>query len=397
MIMNSELDALLGRRVILGFQGTEPTDPEPQALAELFRRRAVGGVLLYGRNIVSPEQTARLCNFFWESHPDPKGAVSYGVPTAPLIFVDQEGGKVQRLVASKGFLGFAAAEDIANSMSPAEAESFYAKLAQEARSVGFSGVFAPCVDLKGNPGCSIIGPLGRSFGSDPAVVAAYGAAVLKGFRSAGVIGSAKHFPGHGLCGGDTHEQLVDITESFQDAELEPYRMLVREGAIDIVMSAHVRHNGIDPVEPVTFSKRWLQEILRGEIGFKGVIVADDLHMGALQRNYTLEQTVVKALQAGGDLLMFSNNPLALKDVERSEDQRVKELAASKTGYSETGGSRLDKFASGDVPGVAIVEQVVAIIKRALAAGELSEQSLIESDGRVQQLQADCMSWRAKLC
>ena len=142
-----------------------------------------------------------------------------------------------------------------------------------------------------------------------------------------VLNCIKHFPGHGRASGDSHEGLVDITNTWTEEELEPFRLLIKTGKVDAVMSAHLLHQGIDAEFPGTLSSVWLS-MLRDDLNFEGVIVSDCLHMGAMIRRFSLDEIVVHGLNAGIDLFYFSNNPLAAQEagVRHSSDSGEDHIA-----------------------------------------------------------------------
>lgn len=173
--------------------------------------------------------------------------------------------------------------------------------------VGFNLDFAPCVDLNVNSQSPAIGALGRSFSADPRRVSADAQAFAQGLGSAGVLSCLKHFPGHGSAAGDSHLGFTDVTTTWDSSEPVPYRALIGQDAVDMVMTAHVFNAALDPEYPASLSWRITTGLLRGDLGFTGVIVTDDLQMRAVTDKYSLEQTVRLALDAGADILLFGNN------------------------------------------------------------------------------------------
>jgi beta-N-acetylhexosaminidase len=174
---------------------------------------------------------------------------------------------------------------------------------------GFSVNFAPVVDLDLNPDNQVIGKFGRSFGKSGAnTVTVYAEQVIAAHHEAGVLTALKHYPGHGSSTADSHEGYVDITRTWSDIELEPYRQLIGSGYADFVMVGHLIDTEIDAsgVKPSSLSRVWINDTLRNSLGFKGVVITDDLEMGAIRDHYGLEETVVRAVNAGVDVLLFSN-------------------------------------------------------------------------------------------
>ena len=299
MSLSSAFEKKIGQLIVVGFHGTRPEDAGVQRMLEQVAQGQVGGVALFRYNIESKQQLETLIAAFL--------AVDTELPL--LIGVDQEGGKVQRLSSTNGFSDFHSAKHVANTLSINEALTYYQSLGQMLGAVGINFDWAPCVDVDDTPGCPVIGGIERSYSSAPETVVNYASAMLEGLRSHGVIGCLKHFPGHGRVGGDTHEGLVEITESWSELELEPYRQLIARGGVDCVMSAHLVHQTVDPDIPATLSKKWLDR-LRHDFAYDGVIISDCLHMGAMVKHFPLPDVVVRGLNAGLDMLLFSNNPLA---------------------------------------------------------------------------------------
>jgi len=140
-------------------------------------------------------------------------------------------------------------------------------------------------------------------------VARYGAGFVEAHRAVGLLTTLKHFPGHGSSTADSHEGFVDITDSWQASELEPYRTLMAQGLADMVMVGHLYHADYSDAgaqTPSSLSPQWIEGVLREELNYDGVIISDDLEMGAIRQHFTLEETVTKAVRAGMDVLLFSN-------------------------------------------------------------------------------------------
>ena len=162
------------------------------------------------------------------------------------------------------------------------------------------------VDLDVNPTNPIIGALERAFSADPKVVTSQGLAYLAGLHDAGVAGTLKHFPGHGSSTADTHLGWVDITKTWTEQELIPFREIVAAGATDAVLVAHVFDSDLDPTYPASLSSAVIDGMLRGDLGFDGVVITDDLQMGAIRQEYGYETAVERAILAGADILTIAN-------------------------------------------------------------------------------------------
>lgn len=306
-------DQKVGQLVVMGIAGTSTADPAVQEALAQVRAGQLGGVVLYRYNITGPQQVQALNRALAEANPWPQYPL--------LIALDQEGGLVQRLRASNGFFDTPSAEDVASQQTPAEARQTWSAMARMVAGAGFNFNFAPVVDLRGDPAdpqhlpaSPVIGELGRAFSDDPDTIVRYATEFIGAHHDAGVLTALKHWPGHGLAGGDTHLGLVDVTGTAQAIEQAPFRRLVQAGLADAVMTAHLVNRHIDPDWPVTLSERFIGPLLRERDGFGGVVITDDLHMGAIQLQHSEREAVVRSILAGNDLLIFSNNPAAATNV-----------------------------------------------------------------------------------
>jgi beta-N-acetylhexosaminidase len=164
-------------------------------------------------------------------------------------------------------------------------------------------------DLNINPDNQIIAKYGRAFGKDAATVTKYALAFINAHHHAGLLTALKHFPGHGSSAADSHEGFVDITDTWQPQELQPYTDLIKAGYSDFVMVGHLIHRAYTQTKeqlPASLSYEWITGVLRGQLGFKGVVISDDLEMGAIRQHFKLKEVVTRAVMAGMDVLLFSN-------------------------------------------------------------------------------------------
>ena len=292
-------DPLIGEMLMLGFLGADASAAWAQRLARQISLGQVGGVVFLGHNFKSRAGVTGLTSMF----------ASAGNTTRPLISLDQEGGAVQRLGSKLGYASIPRASEVAGAMSPKKARALYAGMAAEERAAGFNFNLAPVVDLAIDPTNPVIGKWGRAWGRDPNTVTAYASAFLDAHHGARVACALKHFPGHGSSRGDSHDGFVDITGTWTKAELEPFAALARKGSADAVMTAHLYHRDFagNTDEPVTLSHRAIEGVLRGEFGYAGVVITDDLDMGAIRSRYSLDEAVVRAIAAGNDIVMLSNS------------------------------------------------------------------------------------------
>jgi len=291
----------IGQMLMMGFHGTS-AKPGSQICKDI-RRYNLGAVILFDynpvdkskpKNIASKVQVAQLTKELQACSRDGK----------LLIAVDQEGGRVQRLKNRYGFYGkFPKASDVVK-MDQAQIKRVYEKMAEELKSVGINYDLAPVVDLDINPHNHVIHGLGRSYGKDPQSVAKYASLFIDAMHRQGVLTSLKHFPGHGSSEGDTHKGFVDVTHLWSERELEPYRLLNHKA--DTVMVAHVFNKNLDPLYPASLSKKTVDGLLRQKLGFGGVVITDDLQMGAISKKYGLRESIRLAVNAGDDILLFGN-------------------------------------------------------------------------------------------
>jgi beta-N-acetylhexosaminidase len=297
-----QLQQDIGEMLLVGFRGT--TINENSHIVRDITEYHVGNVILFEydaptgtrhRNISSPNQVKELCN---DLQKYAKGHL--------LIGVDQEGGTVTRLRTQDGFPKTLSAQASAQAGEKSVVENALV-IAQELSAAGINLNFAPCVDVNTNPNCPIIGKLGRSFSSVPTLVARYARHWIDVQSKQGIISCLKHFPGHGSATGDTHAGLVDVTKTWQESELKPYRELIEGGGVEMIMVAHVINQQLGGDLPASLSPLVVREKLRNELGFNGVVVTDDLAMGAITKHYGLEEALKMAILAGCDMLCLSNN------------------------------------------------------------------------------------------
>jgi len=306
-INGSQLSQEIGQMIMVGFHGTKLTDPEVQETLQLAREGKIGGVIFFGYNIVNPRQVRKLTTAFQQAQPD------------LLIGIDQEGGRVKRLSARNGFEDFPSAKEVADTQSPLQAYQTYLKMAQMIKFAGFNLNFAPVVDLHADSTgheCPVIGKIERSYSANINQVVDYAPAFVSAHRKIGILTSLKHFPGHGYARRDSHKGMVDITATSCPQEQDVFYRLIEAGKVDTVMSGHLIHRKWDAQYPTTLSSHVLKNYLRERVKYDGVIITDDLHMGAIGQHYNLEEVAIQAIRAGNDILLFSNNKAAAKGVKK---------------------------------------------------------------------------------
>ncbi len=284
---NSNLRKQIGQLLVIGFDGAEMS----ASLQTLLQDVQPAGIILFARNIVAAEQTHQLIL-------DCQAAVP-----APLFnCVDLEGGRVDRF---RNVLGSA----------PAAAEVFatgnrnlFRKhgevIGQCCRALGFNVDFAPVVDLSFEASRSVMSS--RAVSADPKQVVLYAREFLAGLRNAKIIGAGKHFPGLGEAALDTHHELPSVQKAWKpmwEEDLYPYRVLRRE--FPMVLVGHAGYPAVTRDNtPASLSKKWITDILRKKIGFRGLIVSDDLEMGGVLAAAPIEEAAVEHIRAGGDLCLI---------------------------------------------------------------------------------------------
>jgi beta-N-acetylhexosaminidase len=298
----SHLDAMIGQMILVGFPGDDEKNEGVIAVRDQLAKSVVGGVVLFPENIGSRDKVRNLIAYLRNARSNP----------VPFIAVDQEGGKVQRLNRWNGHDHFPSAESVGRNpsfASPDAAKRLYAQMAAELADAGFNMNLGPVVDLNLNPNNPVIGARGRSFGADPNTVTELATAFIEAHRAANIVTVAKHFPGHGSSTVDSHKALADISETWREVELEPYRRLAKAGKLDAVMIGHLYHPRFSDIEklPASLSAKAVQSLRTKDwIDFNGVVISDDMEMGAVRDDFTLEERAVKAINAGTDLVVFSN-------------------------------------------------------------------------------------------
>jgi beta-N-acetylhexosaminidase len=302
-----DLRARIAQMLMVGFRGTDAATAAT-ALADI-EQLGLGGVVLFGvdqssgasvRNIVSPAQLGALTGALQEA----AGRSGIGVPL--LVAVDEEGGHVARLNPDRGFPSPESAASLGALDDDGHTRAAGAAVGQTLREAGINLNLAPVVDLNLNPDNPVIGALDRSFSPDPEVVSRQAAAFIEGSHDAGTLTTLKHFPGHGSSIGDTHLGVADVTDNWQEVELDPYRSLVAGGLADTVLTAHVFNARLDAEHPATLSRPTITGILREQIGFDGVVLSDDMQMGAIRDAYGYPEAVALAIEAGVDILTIAN-------------------------------------------------------------------------------------------
>ncbi|HEY4159087.1 MAG TPA: beta-N-acetylhexosaminidase [Polyangiaceae bacterium] len=278
----TDLESSSARLLVVGFHG-KSVSPDLRALLD----RGVGGVILFSRNVGSAEDVAALC-----------ADIKHAAARPLVIAVDQEGGQVARL--RQGFTPIPSARVIGASDDPSVAHDVGALIGRELRAVGVDMDYAPVLDVDTNASNPVIGA--RAFSRDAARVSALGVAFAAGLASAGVAACGKHFPGHGDTLQDSHHTLPRLPHALnrlEALELLPFRAAIAAG-VPALMTAHVIFEALDAERPATMSRRVVRELLRGSMGYQGLVVSDDIEMRAIADHFGVEELVTHGLEAGVD-------------------------------------------------------------------------------------------------
>jgi beta-N-acetylhexosaminidase len=361
LIAHMSIEQKVGQLIVVGFEGTRINADIKSNISQHF----VGGVTLFARNIQSPRQLARLTTDLQKLTQE----TEHRIPL--FIATDQEGGWVARLKTGATVLPGNMALGAAGSAELAEQAGKITAI--ELAAVGINLNFAPVMDVNNNPRNPVIDR--RSFGEGPDLVSRLGSAYIKGLQQNGVLATTKHFPGHGDTTVDSHTDLPTVShdvERIRAIELKPFRAAI-EANVAAIMTAHIVYSALDADRPATLSQRILTTLLRGELGFDGLIITDDMEMKAIDRRYRTGEAVVMAIAAGADMVLtlwtyqnqlevFDALVSAVKSGRISEDrinQSVERILKYKTAFGA--------FDSEDATPLKAIELVGSAPHRRIAA------------------------------
>lgn len=289
------LDIKIGQMILIGF----PQARVDEKVLEEIRQGKVGSIIIFEKNIPAKNSYAELKKITWTYQQ---------AASIPLfIAIDQEGGRVNRLKEKYGFPRSVSAAKLGK--FTLDSARFYAETtAATLAGLGINVNFAPVVDLSSNPTNPIIAKPERAFSAQADSVTLFAREVIRQHRKLGVVSVLKHFPGHGSSKDDTHLGIADVTTTWNENELSPYRVLIDSGEVDAVMTAHIVNKKLDKAgNPGTLSKKVIDSLLRKQFHFNGVVFSDDMQMHAITKHYGLEEAIKLAINAGVDILTFSNN------------------------------------------------------------------------------------------
>jgi len=286
----------ISQMIMVGFSGTSATDT---ILINDLQSRGVGGIILMGPNITSPSQLLQLTNQLQSQSQVPL-----------FISTDQEGGRVARLKETNGYSNTYTAYEIGTYFNDElETRSWARLMAGWLKDGGININLAPVADVDINPTSPAIGNLDRSFSRIPDTVFYHANMFIDEFHQKNIFTTLKHFPGHGSAATDSHLGFTDITYTWADSELVPFQKLIQNGFSDFIMSGHLYNANLDQDYPASLSHNVLNGLLRDSLGFNGLIITDGMFMGAITNNYTFDEAVTLAINAGNDILLYTANTL----------------------------------------------------------------------------------------
>ncbi|HEX2964055.1 MAG: T9SS type A sorting domain-containing protein [Ignavibacteria bacterium] len=313
------LKSKIGQMLIVGALGTTMPDmryPDMDTLKVDISERNLGGVLEFGYNLKNLQQMQLL-----------SGNMKSLARTPVFIATDQEGGKVARLGSSNGFKATSTAYTMGTVIDNMDSTRLWAStMAGWLVEAGINVDFAPVTDVLVNPKSPAIAGVQRSFNKNPLKVAEHAGYFIEELHKKNLISALKHFPGHGSAATDSHLGFTDITNTWADSELVPYRELFSKGLVDIVMTGHLYNANIDTL-PATLSEKTVQGLLRNQLGYQGVVITDDMSMGAISKYYGFFEAAAMAINAGVDILLYNRNILSDSTslVRRLEDYLEKKV------------------------------------------------------------------------
>lgn len=294
--VSDSLDLKIGQMLLIGFPGPEVD----QKVLEEVKRGKVGSIIIFEKNIPAKNSFVGLKKITW--------TYQNAAPIPLFICIDQEGGRVNRLKDKYGFPRSITAAAMGKARSLDSVRFYSEATAATLAGLGINVNFAPVVDLASNPNNPIIAKYGRAFSANEDSVTLLAKEFIKGHRKYNVLTSLKHFPGHGSSKDDTHLGIADVTNTWDERELKPYRDLINSGHADAVMTSHIVNKKLDADgNPGTLSEDILTGILRKKLRFDGLVFTDDMQMHAITKHYGLEDAIRLSINAGVDIMTFSNN------------------------------------------------------------------------------------------
>lgn len=307
----SQYDSLkikISQMLVFGIEDAQKV-LEEDSLLDAYSNTHLGGIILFEKNISKKRSKNHLKDLIEEIQNVSK------IPS--FVAIDEEGGKVNRLKPMYGFHETKSAKYLGD-INNLDSTYFYAKKTSDLlKEIGVNVNFAPVVDLALNTS-NFIYNAERSFGKDSDKVFFHARNVVRAHRENDIVTVLKHFPGHGSSTTDTHKEFTDVSSSWIVEELFPYHKMMIEDKVDAIMTSHVVNSKIDDsMLPATLSEKSINKLLREFMDYDGVVFSDDMQMGAITKNFGLKESIIYAINAGVDILIFSNNQL-YKDIVRPD-------------------------------------------------------------------------------
>ena len=297
------LDIKIGQMIMVGMSGKSAN--KNSAIIKDIKKGIVGGVLLFEYNINpnnSQENLLELTNDLQKAAQIPL-----------LISIDQEGGQVNRLKMKYGFPSMPSAQVVGQKNDSVNTRQVGNTIATSLSKCGINLNFAPVVDIL-NPNCPVLGKRNRCYSSDVKTIAQCAEIIIDEHKKLHIKTALKHFPGHGSSTTDSHLGLVDVSKTWYVEELFPYKYLIDNGNVDMIMTAHIINKKLDKSGmPATLSKKIITDLLRKQLHYNGIVVSDDMQMHAISKFYGLEQSLKLSINAGVDIVIFGNNIEGSKD------------------------------------------------------------------------------------
>ena len=317
---------LIGQMLMVGLQGTSPE--HAKSFFNSLDGFPIGGVILYDQNMTSTPPSSH--NILSPAQVKAFNETLQSLSETPLLIgVDQEGGQVNRLKKEYGFPATISWAHLGKINDVEETRKQAELTAQTLSDHGFNINFAPVLDLAMNSS-SFIAKKERCCSDNPYIVYEHAKVMIDCHLNYRVLTVGKHFPGQGSSGEDTHEEFVDVTDSWSEIELMPYRKLIENQSLNAVMSSHLFQRGLDPDHPATLSFNILNKLLRKELEFNGIIFSDDPQMKAISDHYDLKKTLELMINAGVDIFCFGNNLIYDPDIVKKVHMTIGQLLEEKS-------------------------------------------------------------------
>ncbi|MFT5639926.1 MAG: beta-N-acetylhexosaminidase [Cyclobacteriaceae bacterium] len=299
LISQDSLHLMIGQMILIGVGDDDYLD-KSNPVFDAIEQGKVGSIILFEKNISFENPKKHL-----------KEIVGFAQKKSKIplfVSIDQEGGRVNRLKPRYGFPKSVSAEYL-GSLNNLDSTRYYAELtAKTLHSLGINMNFAPSVDVNINPQSPAIGKMERSFSAEHQLVSTHAAIVVETHKNYNIGTTLKHFPGHGSSQSDTHLGIADVTNNWKIDELYPYKALIDAGSVSAIMTAHIVNGVLDKTKtPATLSKPIVDGLLRGFLGYQGVVFSDDMQMQAIASEHGLEEAIKESIMAGVDILLFANN------------------------------------------------------------------------------------------